>query len=335
MSLKSVSIRAANAVLAAAGSESARVATAAGCLSMLEEFQKQKDDLQAAPGFAGMQTEDTTLRLKALGYQEREIRRVLLRRKIEEESSRVDRDNKRELDAAEQEVKVLETERSRAAAALSDAEQKAGAVKDRINGLQMELDAVRVAAQANLDEVRAEFQSAFDGDGDEEKERAAAKALQQAQTSCGEAGAEIALRIEGLTHQHMRLTEAVETARAGFLHQRKKLAEAMFRRHEIRSDIATKAMADALLLGLTELDEEVSLLPSYNEVQLKEAAKQKLHFYGEHRFPVGGDLIHGNALTGMDDLIAAFLREPDLDLLFGRKDLTASGRMHRQTDHMS
>lgn len=324
MNLKSATARAANAILSIAGSESARVATVSGCLSLSEELQRQRDQLEASPLFGGMQTEDVARQIKNLNHRARELRRVLLRRTFEEDSPRVGRDNDRELNAVSQDVKRIEGEWSLAAKTLTDASNRSADVKSRIELLQTEFADAKAEAVKKLEQIQDSLRAAFNGDANEEKERAAAKDLHQARAACELAGAETAVRIEFLTEQMGKLQEAEQTARNAFDQQRKKLSEARIQRQKIRSDIATKALVDVLISGLMELDDDLSKTTSIEQKQMRDAVVQALYFHGGHRLQAGESLIYSNKLTGMDDLIEAFRSEPDLDLLFGRKGMSAT-----------
>ncbi|MBE0589039.1 MAG: hypothetical protein IH617_13460, partial [Hydrogenophaga sp.] len=249
--IKTIVKRVSNAVSAASGAKSLadRVSTVSGCTALGQEYRQRYEQLQAMPDFRGMKTPEASKEMGYIVLQQEELKRVSMRREIEEDSPRIDRENKRELDAADLRIKDLEAIQESTQKALTAAEVRTAEVQARIDGLSLEMSNARAAAADAVEQAKSAFRAVFEQEQDAAKEKAAAQALRQAQADHAVAGSEIELRIDGMSHQLRRLQDLESAERGKMQEAMQTLALAILRRHEIRQDIATKAMVDAMVAG--------------------------------------------------------------------------------------
>lgn len=321
LNLKTIVKHVSNAVSAASGARAVadRVSTVSGCTALGNEYRRRYEQLQAMPEFCGMKTPEVSKQLGHLGRQQEELKRVSLRREIEENSPRIDRENKRELDAADLRIKGLEAIQESTQKALTAAETRTAEMQTRIDGLNRELSDARAAAADVVEKAKAAFRAVFEQEQDAAKEKAAAQALRQAQADQAVAGSDIELRIDGMSHQLQRLQDLESAERGKLQEAMQQLALATLRRHEIRLDIATKAMVDATVTGRCEIELLERFLPDHEVDQLRRRKMNATDFqvFGPHRFPAAAGLIRDNMLFGVERMVEAFAKEPDLGLLFG------------------
>lgn len=297
-----------------------RVATVSGCEGLLREFAELRQKLGAEPkGHAGGDTPAVRSRLEYLYLQEVEARRVKLRRTLEDDSIRLDQENKQELDAISLQIQGLEKACSVAEANLSNAEGKASDLQSRMDALSQELAHAREAASAEVEAAQTALRRVYEGDGGEEQESAAALALRRAQATRADAGVELELRIEGLAHRGEVLAGDVLAAQRKLHDLSQQLAAAKVTRYQVRIDMATRSLIEAMASGAAESQQLAHHLPSgvANAFMSISPRREKFHIYEERRFPAGVSLISGSTFVGLSDMVSALAAEPDLALLAG------------------
>jgi len=330
LNLKSIVKRVTN-VIGAQGDDSGyaamadRVSTVSGCMALLQEYEDRYHELDSdKSGYWGSCPPEVSMRMGHLMKQMEEVRRVLLRRKIEEDMPRLDRGNKRELDAASRRVEAASTELGRAQGELEVVGTKARQAQTEVNQLSQELAELRTAAEKVTAEAETAFRAAFDLDQGTEVERKASDELRQARAAQAVAGADIELRLEGLRHRHSSLVAQEASWQAKVAALKAELADALLLRHEISSDMATRALIEAWAAGRAELETWRGFLPDVKHDGFLNAGRSGGGFlvFKASRIAGGAGLVHNGSFAGMDRMVAAFALEPDLPLLAGETEPT-------------